>query len=84
MAIDHGFTLENLWSRPRVGLRAAIASGDSNPSDMDLQTFNPLSVLNNYFSEAGMLNPQNFIDLFPFFRITPHPKLTAGLGLDIH
>jgi hypothetical protein len=38
VAIDHGFTLKNLWSQPRLGLRAAIASGDSNPADADLQT----------------------------------------------
>jgi len=65
VAIDHGFTLENLWSQPRLGLRAAIARGDSNPNDADLQTFNPLFVRGNYFSEAGLLNLQNFIDLFP-------------------
>ena len=84
VAIDHGFTLKNLWSRPRLGLRAAIASGDSSPSDADLQTFNPLFVRGNYFSEAGFLSPQNFIDLFPSLRINPDPKLTAELGLDIH
>jgi hypothetical protein len=38
----------------------------------------------NYFSEAGLLNPQNFIDLFPSVRIKPDPKLTAELLLDIH
>ena len=84
VAIDHGFTLKNLWSQPRLGLRVAIASGDGNPGDADLQTFNPLFVRGNYFSEAGFLSPQNFIDLFPSFRIKPHPKLTAELGLDIH
>ena len=84
VAIDHGFTLKNLWSRSRLGLRAAIATGDSNPNDADLQTFNPLFVRGNYFSEAGLLSPQNFIDLFPSLRIKPGSKLTAELGLDIH
>jgi len=84
VAIDHGFTPGNLWSRPRLGLRAAIESGDSNPSDADLQTFNPLFVRRNYFSEAGLLSPQNFIDLFPSVRIKPDPKLTVELGADIH
>lgn len=73
VAIDHGFTLEKLWSQPRLGLRATIASGDSSASDADLQTFNPLFVRGNYFSEAGFLSPQNFIDLFQSLRIKPGP-----------
>ena len=66
--------------RPRLGLRAGIASGDSSASDADLQTFNPLFVRGNYFGEAGLLSPQNFVDLFPSLRIKPDPKLTVEGG----
>ena len=80
VATDHGYTLGKLWGRPRLGLRAAVASGDSNANDADLQTFNPLFVRGNYFSEAGLLSPQNFFDLFPSLRIKPSPKWAAELG----
>ena len=84
IATDHGYTLKDWWSQPRFGLRAAVASGDSSPNDADLETFNPLFARGNYFTEAGLLSPQNFIDLFPSLRIKPDPRLTAELGLDVH
>jgi len=84
IATDHGYTLGNLWGQPRLGLRAAVASGDNSANDTNLQTFNPLFVRGNYFTEAGLLSPQNFFDVFPSLRIKPIPKLTADLGFDFH
>jgi len=83
IATDHGYTLGKLWGQPRLGLRAAVASGDSNANDANLQTFNPLFVRGNYFSEAGFLSPQNFFDVFPSIRIKPSPKWAAELGCDV-
>jgi hypothetical protein len=51
--------------QPRIGLRADIASGDEDPSNPDLQTFNPLFPKGAYFSEASLIGPANFIDLNP-------------------
>jgi hypothetical protein len=84
VATDEGYTLKDLWGQPRFGLRAAAASGDDNLSDPNLQTFNPLFVRGNYFSEAGLLSPQNFIDLYPTFRLKPIPSLIVDLGFDFH
>jgi hypothetical protein len=84
IATDHGYTLAKLWGQPRLGLRAAVASGDSNKNNPSLQTFNPLFVRGNYFTEAGLLSPQNFFDVFPSIRIKPGPKWSAELGFDVH
>lgn len=65
VASDSGYTFEGLPFRPRIGLRADIASGDEDPASHDLQTFNPLFPKGAYFSEAGLIGPANFIDLNP-------------------
>jgi len=65
VASDTGYTLESYTLRPRIGLRADIASGDGDPSGKNLQTFNPLFPKGAYFSEAGLIGPANFIDLNP-------------------
>ena len=50
IATDHGYTLGKLWGQPRLGLRVAVASGDNNKNNPNLQTFNPLFVRGNYFT----------------------------------
>ena len=77
VASDTGYTFTALPLRPRVGLRADIASGDEDPNNPDLQTFNPLFPKGAYFSEAGLIGPANFIDLNPCLdlHLTPHTTL---------
>ena len=65
VASDTGYTFTALPLTPRIGLRADIASGDEDPNNPDLQTFNPLFPKGAYFSEAGLIGPANFIDLNP-------------------
>ncbi len=65
VASDTGFTFRALPLKPRFGLRADIASGDNDPNNPDLQTFNPLFPKGAYFSEAGLIGPANFMDLNP-------------------
>lgn len=84
LATDHGYTLENLPWKPRLGLKAAIASGDRNPDDRDLQTLNPLFPRGNYFTEASLLGPQNFIDLHPCLRLQPTERWAVDLGFDFY
>lgn len=74
VASDTGYTMESLPLRPRVGLKADIASGDKNPENRDLQSFNPLFPKGAYFSEAGLIGPSNFIDLHPCLDL----NLTEG------
>jgi hypothetical protein len=71
IASDTGYTFAEMQFAPRLGLRANIISGDRNPANPDLQTFNPLFPKGKYFGETGLVGPFNLINL--------HPSLTLQL-----
>jgi hypothetical protein len=64
-ASDTGYTFNTLPLHPRLGLKADITSGDKDPNNSDLQTFNPLFPRGAYFSEDSLIGPANHIDLNP-------------------
>jgi len=82
VASDTGYTLAAVPLTPRFGLRADIASGDEDPANHDLQTFNPLFPKGAYFSEAGLIGPANFIDLNPCIDLHPADRLTVIFDWD--
>ena len=84
VATDHGCTLTNLWARPRLGLKAAIASGDHSAKSQDLETLNPLFPRGNYFTEASLLGPQNFFDVHPCLQLHPSPQWSFETGVDFY
>jgi hypothetical protein len=83
VATAAGFTFERLPLKPRLGLKADIASGDKDPSDGSLQTFNPLYPKLPYFTEAGLVAPANIMDVHPTLDITPAPGLTISTGANL-
>lgn len=81
-ASDTGFTFAHvLWS-PRLGLKADATSGDRNPNDHDLQTFNPLFPKGAYFGEMGLIGPENHIDLHPSIELHPVHSVTFSIDGD--
>ena len=64
-ASDAGYTFRSVRFHPRLGLKANIASGDHNPRDRTLQTFNALFPKGAYFNEASLIGPANFFDVTP-------------------
>ena len=72
VASSTGYTFANAPLKPRLGLKANIISGDNDPADRDLQTFNPLFPKGKYFGELALLGPQNLINL--------HSTLDLQLG----
>ena len=82
IAGETGFTFEDRPWRWRFALSANIASGDGDPDDTVLGTFNPLFPRGNYFSEAAVLGPRNFFNLHPFVTVRPTEawSLTAGMN----
>lgn len=82
VASDTGYTWQALAWQPRLGLSANVASGDRDPLDADLETFNALFPRGNYFSEIALLGPRNFFNLHPFLKLKPHERLSLTLDVD--
>lgn len=77
VASDTGYTFSDAPGRPRISLKADVASGDHDPNRADLQSFNPLFPRGSYFNESGLIGPVNFIDLHPGIDV----KIAQGLSL---
>jgi hypothetical protein len=65
LSSDVGYTLAAWPLTPRLGFKADIISGDRNPHDTTLGTFNPLFPKLNYFSDANVAVPANLCDIQP-------------------
>jgi alginate export protein len=78
LATNDGYTLERARLRPRVGIRAGIASGDHDKRGPNLQTFNPLFPTGFYFNQAILNGPLNVAGVHP--NLTLHPWENAALN----
>jgi Alginate export len=67
-SMDVGYTWNVSW-QPRLGLKADAISGDRDPFDRSLGTFNPLFPKLPYFSEANLVAPANLLDVQPSFAL---------------
>ncbi len=81
-ASDTGYTFASLPLSPRLSLKADITSGDRNPNNPNLQTFNPLFPKGAYFSEDGLIGPMNHIDVNPGVDLHVRNNLTLSLNWD--
>lgn len=81
-ASDTHYNYSDLPGKPRVGLRADASSGDRNPDDPDLQTYNPLFPTGAYFNLADLGGPSNFMHVHPTLDLTLSEtvKLMADWG----
>lgn len=72
LASDIRYTFKDRRFSPRLGVKAAVISGDRDPADPRLQTLNVVFPKGKYFGEAGLIGPANLINL--------HPTLSLDLG----
>jgi hypothetical protein len=79
VASDIGYRL-SLPMRPRVGLRTDATSGDRDPMDAKLGTFNGLFASAAYFGLIATAGPANHMDLQPQLglEVSQTVSVTAG------
>ncbi len=78
-----GYKLPDLPGAPRVYLGFDYASGDEDPLDAKVNTFNQLFPLGHaYFGFIDIVGRQNIIDLTPGLSLKPGNPLT--LRFDLH
>lgn len=65
------------------GLKAEIISGDSDPADDRLQTFNALYPRGGYFGLLAVIGPANLIDVHPSISLEPAAGWNLNLDWDI-
>jgi hypothetical protein len=77
-----GYTFAAPWA-PRAGLQIDAASGDNDPHDRTLNTFNPLFPNGYYLALAGYTGFTNFIHVKPSLTLKPAQALTAVLAVGV-
>jgi hypothetical protein len=74
-ASEIGYTARVVPLEPRLGLKADVISGNHDPDDRGLGTFNALFPRGAYFGEIALIGPANLIDV--------HPSLDLHLTKDL-
>ncbi|PSJ40652.1 alginate export family protein [Allosphingosinicella deserti] len=72
IATETAFAAPSRPLRPLLRVRANIVSGDRDPADPTLQSFNPMFPKGKYFGELSPIGPYNIVNL--------HPALELDLG----
>jgi Alginate export len=79
LATDTGYLLRSSGWPTRIGIRADATTGDWQPDDPALHTFNPLFPGTAYSGRAGLVGPANSIDVTPSVRLAPTRRLTVTI-----
>ena len=66
--------------RPDVRLSADVISGDGDPSDPKLGTFNPYFPRGKYFTSQSPVGPRNLIHVRPSVALRPHEDIEVALS----
>ncbi|WP_256620562.1 alginate export family protein [Parvularcula maris] len=83
-AVQGGRSVRDWMLQPTFELGFSIASGDDRQEDGKLGTFDALYPRGNYFSEAAILGPSNFVSIRPSVSLEPSPRLALSFSVDHH
>lgn len=75
-----GYTVRGTREQPRFGLQVDGASGDRDPNDRRLGTFNPMFPNGYYLNLSGLTGFVNFIHVKPSITLRPTKRLTILLA----
>lgn len=80
LSTDTGYRLDRV-SRPRLGLRFNVGSGDRKRGDGELNTFSPMFAATAYSGLAGLVGPSNSIGAAPSvsFEVDESKVLSFGM-----
>jgi alginate export protein len=78
VATETGYRVPGVRWRPRVSVRTDFASGDRDPANPELDSFNPLFPGNSYSGAVGLFGPTNLTDLTAAVTFAPRSNLTIG------
>jgi hypothetical protein len=76
VASDTGYAFSQVRFSPRLGLRADLASGDRNPRDTKLQSFNPLFPGTAWSGLIALIGPVNVMEIGPSLRLRFRESVT--------
>ena len=76
---ETGYRFIRIPGTPRFSFRFDMASGDKNPGDPELQSFNPLFPGSSYAGAVGLLGPTNLTDFNPSLTFTFRKTLVLGI-----
>lgn len=81
-SLDTSFTLAAFAGNPKLGVRGGIASGDRNPADGELNTYNGLFPRGAYFHESGLVGPANIVAVDALVMLQLAKTITLGFDCD--
>jgi len=81
-SLDAGYTWDATF-QPRLGLKVDVTSGDGNPHDGRIETFDALYFKSGYFNDASLLRPQNIIDVHPNVGANLTRTVSVNGGADV-
>lgn len=75
---DSGYAFPKLKFKPRLAVRADATSGDKNPLDAKLQTFNPLfAAAVAYSGQVSLISPSNSTAFVPSLELNLSKRLAV-------
>lgn len=83
MATDTGYTLADVALKPRLGVRADVASGDDSRADNRVGTFNPMYPRNSWYTLASLTGWANIKSINPIVQLQPHRSVKVIAGADL-
>jgi hypothetical protein len=81
-SLNSGYIFQTTF-QPRLGIKADVTSGDSNPNGRIQGTFDALYFMSGYFNDASLLRPQNIIDVHPNLGLQVTRTISVDGGGDV-